>query len=107
MSFYAIVLIFGIFRSADFLISFLSSYIIPYLGFFPYGEILKGYNIPQFLSSLANFDGVHYLLIARQGYVQYEQAFFPLYPLFIRFLSPLFLNNHLITALLKIGRAHV
>ncbi len=32
----------------------------------------------------ANFDGVHYLTIARVGYLQYLQAFFPLYPLLIR-----------------------
>lgn len=35
----------------------------------------------------ANFDGVHYLSIAKSGYFQYEQAFFPLYPLLIRRLS--------------------
>ncbi len=33
---------------------------------------------------LANFDGVHYLNIARNGYAGYEQAFFPLYPLVLR-----------------------
>lgn len=38
-------------------------------------------------SRWANFDGVHYLSIAKHGYFQYEQAFFPLYPLFIRHLS--------------------
>src|SRR3989338_7634876 len=32
----------------------------------------------------ANFDGVHYLSIAERGYVQYEQAFFPLYPVLVR-----------------------
>ena len=39
------------------------------------------------------------MLIAKNGYAQYQQAFFPLYPLLIRWLSPLFLNNHLLTAL--------
>ncbi len=34
----------------------------------------------------ANFDGVHYLLIARQGYDN-EARFFPLYPLTIRFVN--------------------
>lgn len=37
------------------------------------------------VSRWANFDGVHYLVIANQGYQQYEEAFFPLYPLLIRF----------------------
>jgi hypothetical protein len=35
----------------------------------------------------ANFDGVHYLSIADHGYFQYEQAFFPLFPLVIRLIS--------------------
>ena len=33
---------------------------------------------------LANFDGLHYLKIAEEGYFQYGEAFFPLYPLVIR-----------------------
>lgn len=32
----------------------------------------------------ANFDGIHYLGIAANGYRQYLEAFFPLYPLVIR-----------------------
>lgn len=35
----------------------------------------------------SNFDGVHYLSIAERGYVQFEQAFFPLYPLLIGYLA--------------------
>ncbi|MFZ5845208.1 MAG: mannosyltransferase family protein [Patescibacteria group bacterium] len=35
----------------------------------------------------ANLDGVHYLSIAKSGYYQYEQAFFPLYPLLLRLVS--------------------
>ena len=35
----------------------------------------------------ANFDGIHYLTIAKEHYYQYQQAFFPLYPLLIRLLS--------------------
>lgn len=38
----------------------------------------------------ANFDGVHYLLISVFGYRQFEQAFFPVFPLFIRFISSTF-----------------
>jgi len=40
----------------------------------------------------ANFDGAHYLSIARQGYFQFEQAFFPFYPLLIRGLAKPFKN---------------
>jgi hypothetical protein len=36
---------------------------------------------------LANFDGIHYLRIASQGYFQFGEAFFPFYPLSIRFFS--------------------
>ncbi|MBM3251133.1 MAG: hypothetical protein FJZ07_02790 [Candidatus Nealsonbacteria bacterium] len=55
--------------------------------------------MPNFLSSLANFDGIHYLLIAQRGYAQHEQAFFPLYPLIIKMLAPIFFNNTLLAAL--------
>ncbi|MFC1646661.1 hypothetical protein ACFL1A_00100 [Patescibacteria group bacterium] len=34
-----------------------------------------------------NFDGIHYLKIASEGYFQYSEAFFPLYPLLIKFIS--------------------
>lgn len=37
------------------------------------------------LSPWANFDGAHYTSIARVGYGGYQQAFFPLYPMLIRF----------------------
>lgn len=35
----------------------------------------------------ANFDGVHYLSIAQNGYFQFEQAFFPLFPVLIKIVS--------------------
>jgi len=42
-----------------------------------------------FLSStrFANFDGTHYLAIAENGYEHFQQAFFPLYPILIRYTS--------------------
>lgn len=45
---------------------------------------------PPFLWSRANFDGIHYLDIARKGYGIYQQAFFPLYPRTISVLAPFF-----------------
>ncbi|MBI2641227.1 hypothetical protein HYW87_01360, partial [Candidatus Roizmanbacteria bacterium] len=95
-----ILIFFIIFRLIDFLIIYSSQFFIPYLGFFPYKEIIIQYRLPQIFSSLANFDGAHYLLIAKEGYSQYQQAFFPLYPLLIRFLAPLFFNNHLLAGLI-------
>src|SRR3990167_3950249 len=100
MSFSTVLLFFIAFRLADWLISYLAPFFIPFLGFFPYKEIAAQYNLPKFLTAFANFDGAHYLLIAKNGYTQYQQAFFPLYPLLIRWLSPFFLNNHLLTGLL-------
>lgn len=47
----------------------------------------------------ANFDGEHYLKIAEYGYGLYQQAFFPLFPLLIKYLSPLFFSNTLLAAL--------
>lgn len=43
----------------------------------------------------ANFDGVHYLSIAQNGYYQFEQAFFPLYPLLIKGLSQINIPRHI------------
>lgn len=48
----------------------------------------------------ANMDGVHYLNIARQGYVTYEQAFFPLFPLLIKLFAPVFGGNYAFCGLL-------
>lgn len=39
---------------------------------------------PDWLWNRANFDGAHYLWIAKNGYGLYEQPFFPLYPLLIQ-----------------------
>ena len=77
-------------RSFDFLIAFLVPRFIPYLGFFPYGEIFKDYGLPAFISSFANFDGAQYLTLVREGYNTYTQAYFPLYFLLVRAVALLF-----------------
>lgn len=100
MSWKKILALFLIWRLVDFLIIYFSAKIIPYLGFFPYKDQLPFFHLPEWISSLANFDGLHYILIAKNGYSQYEQAFFPLYPLLIKFLAPLFSNNQLLTGLI-------
>ncbi len=92
--------LFLIWQAVNFLSSYLASRFIPYLGFFPYRYVLESYHLPALITSWANFDGIHYILIAQNGYSQYEQAFFPLYPLLIRFLSPLLARNELFTGLL-------
>ena len=55
---------------------------------------------PVWLWNRANFDGVHYLMVAKNGYGLYQQAFFPLYPLFILFLARLFNQQYLLSGFL-------
>jgi hypothetical protein len=66
---------------------------------FPYSEtFLEKFGHPLFWS-WANFDGVHYLMLAREGYVfGLTQAFFPGYLLLIRLVS-LVLQNYLLSGL--------
>lgn len=99
MSFFAIASLFFLWRIVDFLILFLAPQRIPYLGFFPYITELKKFHLPQWMYSLANFDGVHYIKIAQHGYEQYEQAFFPLYPFLMRIIN-FITHNSLISGLL-------
>ncbi len=49
---------------------------------FPYAQQLAESQLPRWLYSWANFDGVHYLTIAKKGYIGTGliQAFFPLWP---------------------------
>ena len=100
MSTHGVLLFFILIRLFDLVISFLASVFIPYLGFFPYTEILKNSSLPSFIYSFANFDGVHYIRTATIGYSQYAQAFFPLYPLLIRHVSFIFFINPIITGLI-------
>jgi len=48
------------------------------------------FNNNSYLWSRANFDGFHYLKIARDGYQYLQQAFFPFYPILIKSLRPIF-----------------
>lgn len=80
-------------------ISYLAQYVVPYLGFFPYHDVLEKLKLPAFLIAFANFDGVHYLKIAQFGYQEYTQAFFPLYPLLITILTYI-TKNYFFSALI-------
>lgn len=55
---------------------------------------------PPMLYPLAGFDGAHYILIAKSGYGQFQQAFFPLYPLLINALSKIFSFNVLLSGII-------
>lgn len=85
-----ILALFLFWRLSLFFISFLASFLIPtFGGNFPYyNVVLMPTNLPSWIWGFGNFDGVHYLRIAQNGYnAQFVQAFFPLYPLLIRFLN--------------------
>lgn len=94
--------LFVIWRATIFFIAYISEYAIPTFGNrFPYVETLKNYGLPHWVWAFGNFDGVHYLRLAKDGYVyQYTQAFFPFYPILIKLVSPIVFGNYLISALL-------
>lgn len=74
------------------MLALLANFILPYKPSFPYADtLLASSGLPAFIYSWGNFDGVHYVTIAKQGYatVQYIQAFFPLLPYAL--MRPLFL----------------
>jgi hypothetical protein len=100
MNLAVIPLLFIIWRVVDFFVIYFSQKIIPYLGFFPYANQLPLYHLPNWLSALANFDGLHYLTIAKNGYQQFEQAFFPFYPVLIKLFSPIFADNRLLSGII-------
>lgn len=82
-------------------VTMLSNYLLPFRPSFPYSELLYIYDLPEFLTKLAHFDGVHYLRISNHGYLGTGliQAFFPLYPALI-FLIDKIINNNLLSAII-------
>ncbi len=87
--------IFGLFifwRTYLFFVAWLGERILTFSPTFPYSDVfLLPSKLPYFLWSFANFDGVHYLTIIKQGYsAQFTQVFFPLYPIIIRLFSNIF-----------------
>lgn len=98
-----VIYLFFIWRLALFLIASASPLIIPRFGAtFPYyQERLVSSGLPHFVWSFGNFDGVHYLGIAKDAYsYQYTQAFFPLYPILVKLFSYITFGNLIISALL-------
>lgn len=98
-----IVILFLIWRIFLFAVAGASPLFIHQFGArFPYSqERLVATKLPHFIWSFGNFDGVHYLGIAKEAYAaQYTQAFFPLYPILIKSVSFLTFGNLLVSALL-------
>lgn len=81
---------FLIWRIGLFAVAFLATILIPkWGGWFPYADrVLAIGGLPSWMWGFGNFDGVHYLKIAQNGYsAMFSQVFFPLYPFLIRFLN--------------------
>jgi len=81
---------FLVWRTALLAIAFGATILIPkWGGWFPYADrVLAIGGLPSWMWGFGNFDGVHYLKIAQNGYsAMFSQVFFPLYPLLIRFLN--------------------
>lgn len=84
------LIIFIIWRTIIFLVSYLAIHFIPQFGnMYPYANtVLETTGLPSWIWSFGGFDGVHYLRIAQNGYQDaYYQAFFPLYPTLIKLLN--------------------
>lgn len=86
-----IIKLFLIWRSILFIPVIFASLYLNYGSSFPFFEIAYYKELPKFLDYSvvrvwSNFDGVHYLNIATQGYIT-EARFFPLFPLLIFLLS--------------------
>ena len=78
-----IFLIFFVWRIGLLLIGFLAQNWLAFKHSFPYADtILIPTGLPQWLWSWGNFDGVHYITLAKSGYDGFgTQVFFPLYPM--------------------------
>ncbi|MCS7093516.1 MAG: hypothetical protein NZL96_03810 [Patescibacteria group bacterium] len=87
-----IVFLFLVWRVIDFLVLIFFEGALPKKPI-PFQEILENYPVADFLKKLAYFDGVHYLIISEKGYYEYQQAFFPLFPILIRLLTYLTKNS--------------
>lgn len=70
-----------------FILALLADRVLPYLPSFPYAfSLLPQFQVSRMIYSFANFDGVHYLTIAKEGYLKtnFIQAFFPVFPYLLR-----------------------
>ncbi len=69
---------------------------------YPYWEGLINIDLPRQILVWAGFDGVHYLKIAESGYIGTGliQAFFPIYPYLIRWLSAIISLHPIILGLI-------
>ena len=93
-----IILVFITWKALSIVIAQLSTFfIIPQTNFL--GKQFVQNNLDFRLWTWANFDGEHYLWIAKNGYRPLEYAFFPLYPFLVRVFD-FFINDYILTGIL-------
>ncbi|KXK07262.1 MAG: hypothetical protein UZ21_OP11001001123 [Microgenomates bacterium OLB22] len=80
-------------------VSFLVSIGLPYEPVFSYPGLLQESGLPHWIYSFGHFDGPHYVTIAEKGYHQYQQAFFPVFPMSIRLVEQI-VSNYVAAGLL-------
>lgn len=95
-----ILKVFLLWRVGLFILALIGTKILAFKYSFPYSNTdLKPLG-PQFIWQWANFDGVHYIRIIKEGYLsQNSQAFFPLFPIIIRSANLIF-GNYLFAGLI-------
>lgn len=94
-----VIIIFVVWRLLLFLIGIPGFSLLTFKASFPkIDEMLISSTFPQWIWQWGNFDGVHYLDIAKNGYHGSGlQVFFPLYPLLIK-IGELIINNYFASA---------
>lgn len=87
--FKTLALWFVLWRGILFIVGALAPKLLSYRPTFPYAVEFPLYQLPAWIYSWANFDGIHYLTIIRKGYfgTALIQAFFPLYPNLVRLVN--------------------
>jgi|SRR3989344_262018 len=102
---YLLLILIMLWRIGLFIIAWIGSFKFPFTPSFPYSEgLLVNSALPSWIWSFANFDGVHYISIAKSGYIyQFTQVFFPLYPLIVGLFHKIFPFFHIIISGLLIS----
>ncbi|MCL4416437.1 MAG: hypothetical protein M1365_07050 [Actinobacteria bacterium] len=99
-----LLIIFSIWRFGIFIPLIIGAYLIPYNLLSPVAYVFNYVNSNTsfnsvFLYPWANFDGIHYLNIAKFGYTN-QARFFPLFPLVIKAVSNYFIANVILVSVI-------
>lgn len=92
-------------RAILFIWSYVLTYYFPFTPTFPYfRQLLSNSWLPESIWRWGNFDGVHYLSVARNLYAaNFTQAFFPLYPMVVRLIAGVFNDKWMILSGLAVS----